>query len=48
MKEYGLSYGDLMESSYEWYMEATKILALESKEEKRRSEEMESKASGVR
>lgn len=38
MKEYSISYNQLMEFPYEKYLEFSKILALEAKEEKKEKE----------
>ena len=44
MKEYSVSYQQLMDFPYERYLELAKIISLEAKEEKKKNEEMQRKA----
>jgi uncharacterized short protein YbdD (DUF466 family) len=44
MEEFSIGYNELMEFPYERYLEHSKILNLEKKEEKRRQERQEKKA----
>lgn len=44
MKEYSISYQQLMDFPYERYLEFAKIISLEAKEEKKKNEEMRREA----
>jgi len=44
MKEYSVSYQQLMDFPYERYLEFAKIISLEAKEEKKRNEKMKNEA----
>lgn len=47
MKEYSIGYHELMSFPFEKYLEYAKIISLEAKEEKKKQDEVENKASGV-